>query len=192
MSHEHSPKRHEVGQIPEVSEAEARHNAEKIRERLEKEASKAEHHRDKHGERLKHKAEKTAEREAVKSEELSHRIHDANHTSAKDYNYHVPDSVPRAYTQARKQLKPIEQKFSKFIHNPKVEAISEVTGSTVARPSGLLWGSVFSFLTTSSFYIISLIFGYEYNAFVAIAAFVGGFSLGLLLEFLNRKVRHTV
>jgi len=173
-------------QTPELSVEQARKEQERIRERLEQEASQAaERHHSRSHEHLRD----TVENKAEKSQEIKERFSSVEQEPPRDYAYESPDTLPRALTQARKQLNPYEQQVSKFIHNPAVESVSAVTGATVARPSGLLWGSIFSFLGTSAFYVTSLIFGYQYNAFVAIVAFVGGFTLGLILEFITRKTR---
>lgn len=42
----------------------------------------------------------------------------------------------------RRHLKRRDKAFSKFIHNPTINSISEVTGKTLARPYGLLCGGI--------------------------------------------------
>ena len=185
MSREQAPKQ-EHSKAPELDPNKAREQAEKIRNKLEREAkSAAEKHKSHSKEKLKHHAEQKAE----KAEDIDSRIRSKTDTDQqKAYNYETSDTLPRALVQARRQLKPAERAFSKVIHNPTVEVVSNIAGGTVARPSGLLWGSFFSFVATTLFFVISKAYGYEYNAFVAIGAFVGGFGLGLVLEFLTRKL----
>lgn len=187
MKEEQNPGKLEGYEAPHLTPEQARAEQARIRERLEEQARRAvekQHHTN--HEHLKHHAEKKAEQTEDIAERLRETVEQRSQTN---YGYESADTIPRAVSQARKQLKPAEQKLSKFIHNSKVEKVSEVTGATIARPSGLLWGSLFSFIGTLAFYVTSLVFGYEYNAFVAIIAFVGGFGLGLILELFSRKLR---
>jgi len=58
----------------------------------------------------------------------------------------------RTLQSVRKDLKPTERVMSKVIHNPAVDAVSEVAGKTIARPSGFLAGAIFAFIGSSVFY----------------------------------------
>src|SRR5690606_36501416 len=100
----------------------------------------------------------------------------------------------------RRTLKRVQSKlpaparaFSKVIHNPAVEAASELAGKTVARPSGVLAGGVAAFLGSSLFLWVARHYGYEYNYVLFALCFVGGFFVGLLVEFglrlANRRSR---
>ena len=97
----------------------------------------------------------------------------------------------RTLQSVRKDLNAPEKALSKIIHNPIVDAVSEAAEKTVARPSGLLTGSIFAFLGSSIFLYISKHYGYEYNFLLFILFFVGGFGLGLMIEvalrLLHRK-----
>jgi hypothetical protein len=85
-----------------------------------------------------------------------------------------------------KQEKPLERTFSKVVHNNTVDTISNVTGATAARPSGLLFGGIFSVVGSLGVLIISRYYGYEYNFLLSILFFIGGFFFGLLVELLLR------
>lgn len=92
----------------------------------------------------------------------------------------------RTLQSVRKDLKPTERVLSRVIHNPAVDAVSEVAGKTIARPSGFLVGSIFAFLGSSAFLWTSKHYGYEYNFLLFAMFFVAGFVLGILVELAIR------
>ena len=88
----------------------------------------------------------------------------------------------RTLQSVRKDLKPAERVLSRVIHNEAVDAISEVAGKTIARPSGFLTGAVFAFLGSSIFLWVTKHYGYEYNFLFFVMLFAAGFIIGLLVE----------
>lgn len=96
----------------------------------------------------------------------------------------------RTLTSVRKSLNAPERAFSKLVHNKTVDAVSNAADKTVARPSGLLTGSIFSFLGSVVFLYIARHYGYEYNFLLFFLFFVGGFFVGLFLEAIIRLVYH--
>jgi hypothetical protein len=83
----------------------------------------------------------------------------------------------------RRQLPKPERALSKVIHQPVVRAVSEGASKTVTRPSGLLGGGIVAFIGTSSYVYFTHHIGVTYNYLLFVLFFVGGFILGLLLEF---------
>lgn len=75
--------------------------------------------------------------------------------------------------------------FSKFIHNNVVEKSSEVIGSTLARPNAILAGSLTALVLVSGVYIVAKIFGYRLSGFETIGAFILGWALGLIYDYLR-------
>lgn len=75
--------------------------------------------------------------------------------------------------------------FSSFIHNPAVEKVSEVVGSTIARPNAILSGSLLAFLLTLGMYLLARMNGYQLSGTETIAAFVLGWVLGVMYDFLK-------
>lgn len=147
--------------------------------------------RHEHREKLEH-IQKTIEKEAKKSDEI--KIDQKPETDAKP---NAPSFISSDLsTQALKQnlrmvqrgLSKPERQFSKIIHNPGVDLVSETAGKTIARPPSLLFGGIFAFITNLAVLIICRHFGYEYNYLIGIAGFGGGFLLGLLIEALYRLV----
>ncbi|MEO5627303.1 MAG: hypothetical protein ABIQ89_00210 [Candidatus Saccharimonadales bacterium] len=95
----------------------------------------------------------------------------------------------RTMTRVRKHLSTPNRAFSKVIHQPVVDAASRVGEKTVARPSGLLMGSIFAFLGSCFFLWMSKHYGFRYNYLVFFLLFVGGFGLGIVVEMLAYIVR---
>jgi hypothetical protein len=103
------------------------------------------------------------------------------------------DIKTQAYNQvlrkARSHLKPAERKFSKVIHQPVVETVSELSGKTLARPSAILGGGITAFIGSGTILYMSKHYGFEYNFFIYILFLLVGFGVGIVLEFLVSGVR---
>lgn len=95
----------------------------------------------------------------------------------------------RTLQSVRKDLSIPERAMSRLVHNPAVDAISEVAGKTIARPSGFLTGAIFAFIGSSVFLYIAKHYGYEYNFLLFALFFVAGFFAGLCLELIFRVFR---
>ena len=95
----------------------------------------------------------------------------------------------RLLKQTRQHLSRPQQALSYVIHQPAVEAVSEVSSKTVARPSGLLSGGVCALIGSSTLLYIDKQYGFRYNFLLWAMLFVGGFALGLFLEFIVFIVR---
>ncbi len=91
----------------------------------------------------------------------------------------------RTMNDIRPHLSSPSRVFSQFIHNKTVENVSNFVGGTVARPTAILSGALFAFLLTSSVLIIARRFGYQLSGFESIAAFLFGWGLGLIYDFLR-------
>lgn len=87
---------------------------------------------------------------------------------------------------------PVQRQFSKLIHQPAVRATSEAAARTVSRPSGLLGGGLVALVGTSSYLYLAKHIGFSYNYGVFALLFIGGFILGLVLEFiLHLAISHS-
>jgi hypothetical protein len=95
----------------------------------------------------------------------------------------------RTLAQVQRHLPRRFRSFSKVVHNPTVEAVSNVGAQTVARSSGLLGGSVCAFLGTLVFWYYSKHYGFRYNYSLMLLFFVGGFAVGLVLEVVMRLAK---
>lgn len=87
--------------------------------------------------------------------------------------------------EVRSQMSPANRAFSKVIHQPAVEKISDTLGSTVARPNAILSGSLCAFIVTASFYLIARFNGYPLSGSEAIASFVLGWFIGLIIDYIR-------
>lgn len=141
----------------------------------------------KHEDSIEHILEKI-EKEARSSSEISshHTEKDQSHKH-ETANYRVNSQLKsHALNQTlqgvRRKLPVHERTFSKMIHNPTVDTISTGVAATLARPSSLLSGGVFSVVGSLAALFICRHYGYEYNFLVGIACFVGGFFLGLFYD----------
>lgn len=83
----------------------------------------------------------------------------------------------------QKLPKPVRA-FSRLSHNPVVDKISAASSKTVARPSGLLGGSICAFLGSLIVFYYSKHYGFRYNYLLLFILFLGGFLIGATLEFL--------
>ena len=83
------------------------------------------------------------------------------------------------------ELTPGARTFSKVIHNRAVETASDVVGGTVARPNAILAGAVSAFILVLAIYIVSKTFGYPLSGFETIGAFIIGWVLGIVYDYLR-------
>lgn len=88
----------------------------------------------------------------------------------------------RTLTAVRNRLSKPEKTLSKVVHQPIIEKTSDVMGQTIVRPSGILFGGVFSFIGSLSAYLLAKRLGGEMPYSVFGAFFIGGFILGLIVE----------
>jgi hypothetical protein len=157
--------------------------------------SKAENARHEHKESID-KILKTIEREAKKSGETG--IERKTPETSRG-NAHAGTVTADLRNQAlksnlkkvQKELSSSEKRFSRMVHNPSVEMISEAASKTIARPSGLLFGGIFALVSNVVVLFVIRYYGYEYNYLIGAGSFIVGFFFGLVIEFIYRKlVKH--
>jgi phosphate/sulfate permease len=61
-------------------------------------------------------------------------------------------------------------------------------GATVARPNALLAGAVSAFAVSIVVYLVARYYGYPLSGTESIAAFVGGWILGIIFDFMRVMV----
>lgn len=83
------------------------------------------------------------------------------------------------------EMSPASRLFSSFIHTAPVEKVSNAVGATLARPNAMLSGSITAFISITALYFIARYFGYRLSGSETIAAFAGGWILGVILEYLS-------
>lgn len=87
--------------------------------------------------------------------------------------------------EAQSHMSPASRTFSKVIHTKAIEKTSETIGSTIARPNAILAGSVAAFLLSLLTYVVAKHYGYPLTGSETIAAFVLGWAIGLLFDYLR-------
>jgi len=179
-SHEHGHNNHELKD----------HGREELDKLLHEKAGEAKHEHAEQIDEIRHEAEAEALpaaslREKQRAEEEPEAMPHIINSDLKDIKY------KRTLQSVRKDLSAPEKALSKLMHNPVVDAISEGAEKTIARPSGLLAGSICALIGSSTFLYISKHYGYEYNFLMFVMFFAGGFFIGLLLELVMRVLRKT-
>jgi len=97
-------------------------------------------------------------------------------------------SFSSTMTEVQSQMSPSSRAFSKIIHNKTVEQVSEATGSTIARPNAIMSGAIFAFLLTLAIYLVAKNIGYPLSGFESIGAFILGWIIGIVYDFLRVMV----
>ncbi len=90
----------------------------------------------------------------------------------------------------RKDLGTTDRIISKIIHSPVLDKLSEKSSSSVARPSGILGGSILAFLGSLSYLIFVKYVGITYNYLFFFGFFIIGFIVGIFIEFILKLSRH--
>lgn len=94
-------------------------------------------------------------------------------------------SFKRQMKEIQAKEPPVSRAFSKVIHNKAVEKTSDVVGSTIARPNAILAGAFTAFVLTLAVYVTAKIIGYELSGFETIAAFIIGWVIGIVYDYLR-------
>ena len=92
--------------------------------------------------------------------------------------------------KVQSKLSPRKRAFSKVIHRPNVQKVSELSAKTVARPSGLFGGGLVAFLGSSLYLAYAHYIGFTYNFFVFLLLFAFGFLVGVIGEYAVFAFKH--
>lgn len=138
----------------------------------------------------KNEALKEARENAEQSRKQEANI--AKNEKEQDQSYRYPLGKKQRDIQFKKTMKlvqkdmpPYERAFSKFIHNKAVDRVSSVVGQSVARPNAMLSGAIAAFVLTSVVYLIARNLGYVLSGFETIGAFIVGWAIGLVFDYLR-------
>lgn len=171
---------HEHGEQKYVDHEKAQERSKELAAERDRAAAEAEKHKDS-PEAIRERIEAAHNKEHGK--ETAHSENAASESAVPLGGHQLSTHLTkRTLHKVQKQLAPSERAFSKVIHQPVVEAISDVGGATVGRPSGLFVGGLLSVISSLVVLYICRHYGYEYNFMIGLACFVGGFAAGLLLE----------
>lgn len=99
------------------------------------------------------------------------------------------DGYKNILAQTQAHLHGPAKQFSKVIHQKNIETLSNISGQTIARPSGLLGGGLGALAGSITLLYYSKYYGFEYNYAFFFITFAFGFALGLLTEFILRLIK---
>jgi hypothetical protein len=128
--------------------------------------------------------QKTAENQARSSAEMNQPSTESSQEATSSYiNHELKDlAYRRTMSRVRTQLSSPEKLFSKMVHAPVIDEVSDFAATTIARPSGILGGSVFALLGSAFVLYLAKHYGFEYNFLLFGLLFSGGFVIGILIE----------
>lgn len=144
-----------------------------------------EHHAAKHIEQIR----STAKQESISGKEHSHAERHSSEPKTIINKQTKRITYERTLHRAQAHLSRNERTFSRLIHKPSVERISNIGAQTVARSSGLLSGAIIACVGTIGLIWVSNRYGIKYSYFMMIGLFICGYVFGLLLEALWRMFR---
>lgn len=161
-----------------------------ILDEAKNEASKAEHE---HSNKIEQIRDLVNEQAAETTAHPSREITAQDEPAGANTYWHSREYRELAFKQlmnrVRKHMSKPEQAASKFMHKPAIEKASEIGEKTVARTSGVLFGSIFSFIASLGTYYFSRRNGYDMTYSIFIVSFLGGFFAGLLIELFYKATR---
>lgn len=169
---------HEHSKLNPEQIAERQREIEAARERAAEQAERERDSIEVIRDRLEHAIDKVEQKPSARHETT------AKHSRAPIGKHLQHRSREQTLKAVRKQLPQSQRVMSKIIHQAQIEAVSNAAESTVARPSGLLFGGLCSALCSLLVLYICRHYGYEYNFFIGIASFAGGFAIGVIGEAL--------
>lgn len=175
--------------LPSIEASKEHH--EKLKNKMEKEASKEASSAEKNDHKELHETRKTVESEAISGKEIQSK----NNEKQKEPQNITKAEKTRTYKstmgRVQNQLSTPSKTFSKIIHNPAVEKTSETLSTTVARPSGILGAGVVGFIVFSVVLYFANRNGFEIpsNSALFVIILIGGWTTGILIEFLYKSLK---
>lgn len=164
---------------------ESKEHEQRLHEQLEKRASEALDNKEKVGELAHQATEQATSTDEIKVGETGAQQPSSQYVGQQLKNL----SFERTMTRIRRQLSSPDKALSKVVHQPVVQAVSRVGEQTIARPSGLLGGSICAFVGSCVFLWASKHYGFRYNYLMFLLFFVVGFAFGLGLELATYGLR---
>lgn len=166
-----------------VSPEQAKEQRERVREKLEREQNP--NRQAEQMESAKSDIEKQFQNEKKNTVRQPKQISSARTPIKKATKQTKEAEYKKTMKTIQKDMSPASRTFSKVIHNPVVEATSEVAGKTVARPAALLAGSLSALILVSIVYAVAKYFGYVLSGAEWIAAFIIGWAIGLIVDWVR-------
>ncbi len=91
-------------------------------------------------------------------------------------------SFERSLQKIRSHMSGPDRQFSRFVHQPAIDAVSNFSAKTIARPSGLLIGSLFALIGSVFTLYMARRYGFLYNNLLFMFLFAAGYIVGLFCE----------
>lgn len=187
MSKEKAPQQAEQTKAPE--QLEHREQLERIRERLEQGVENAPSKEE--AQNTLEAARSKAEQSATSKDEV---LKSLKSEGTSQQNEFVPFdrklTFKKTMDSVQNQLSKPQRTFSKIIHQPAVEKLSDGASKTIGRPSLLLGGFGFTFIGSLVIYIVMQRNGYGLDSLSFILMlFALGALTGLLVEFIHHQLR---
>ena len=160
------------------------------REGHERSHERVEHHKqspERYNEKEAHQAAENARHEAIKESKEQGREkrtqqaerHNSSHSMRReDRDASFDQTMEHTRSELPRSLRP----FSRFIHNPTVERLSEFLGKTLFRPNAILAGGVTAFVAVLALYIYAKYAGFALQGSETIVAFAIGWLFGMLFD----------
>lgn len=161
---------------------------EKLRELHEQESTSHENSPEQIAEASHEALKEAAKAEVEKKVEQTRETSPAERRSGPISKMERDASFNATMSEVRTQMSGPSRTFSKVIHNKTIEKVSEVTASTIARPNAILSGAISAFVLTLGVYLIAKNLGYPLSGFETIGAFLLGWVIGILYDFLKVMV----
>ena len=128
--------------------------------------------------------------QSIEDHKTTENVAEKNDTTYAPVNNELKEmSRERLLQRVQRQLPTSSKMLSKITHQPIVDTLSQVSEKTIARPSGLLGGSIAALFGSITLLYLSKHYGYSYNFLAFAAVFTIGFALGIATE-LALKLRH--
>lgn len=136
------------------------------------------------------KAKAEAHKEALMSGEAGKERSGSDPTSSarsvgKTSSLEKKHAYKQTMSHIRSEMSAPSRTFSKVIHAPFIEKSSEILGSSLARPNAVLAGSFTALVLVTLIYVVSRTFGYRLSGFETIGAFVLGWILGIIFDYVK-------
>jgi hypothetical protein len=133
----------------------------------------------------------TLEQHSKSSEQISN--YETNEDVGQPTHHYITKKIKatkfkETMSVVQSQLKPVNRRLSRIIHQTAVETISEVGSKTIARPSGIIGGGIISLVGSSLAIIVAKKIGFEIPHSLFLILFVCGFILGLFVEYIIRLI----
>lgn len=96
------------------------------------------------------------------------------------------ESYKKTLNIVRADLPASQKIMSKFIHQPAIESISEISAKTIARPSGIIGGGLVALIGSIIILAVARKIGFEVPYSLFAILFIIGFGIGLIIEFTKK------